>query len=68
MVCPWDSPGKDIGVVCHSHLQGTFLTQVLNLGLLHCRQILYRLNHLEDMPLCPYLRDHVKLHLPYSIH
>ena len=29
-----------------------FLTQELNLGLLHCRQILYRLN-LEGSPLSP---------------
>ena len=30
---------------CHSLLQGIFLTQELNLGLLHCRQILYHLSH-----------------------
>ena len=29
---------------CHSLLQGIFLTQGLNLHLLHCRQILYRLH------------------------
>ena len=29
----------------HSLLQGIFLTQGLNLGFLHCRQILYRLSH-----------------------
>ena len=33
------------GVGCHSLLQGPFLTQGSNLGLLHCRQILYHLNH-----------------------
>ena len=32
-------------VGCHSHLQGIFLTQGLNPGLLHCRQILYCLNY-----------------------
>ena len=31
-------------------LQGIFLTQVSNPGLLHCRQILYHLNH-EGIPL-----------------
>ena len=31
---------------CHSLLQGIFPTQGLNLGLLHCRQILYCLSHL----------------------
>ena len=32
-------------VAIHSLLQEIFLTQGLNLGLLHCRQILYCLNH-----------------------
>ena len=36
-----DSPGKNTGVGCHSLLQGIFLTQELNTGLLHWRQILY---------------------------
>ena len=35
------SPGKHTGVGCHALLQGVFPTQGLNLGLLHCRQILY---------------------------
>ena len=30
---------------CHSLLQGIFLTQGSNLGLLHCRWILYHLSH-----------------------
>ena len=30
---------------CHSLLQGIFPTQKLNLGLLHCRQILYQLSY-----------------------
>ena len=30
---------------CYTHLQGIFLTQGSNPGLLHCRQILYHLNH-----------------------
>ena len=41
---PWDAPGKNTGVGSHSRLQGIFLTQGLNLGLLHCRQILYHLS------------------------
>ena len=45
LLCPWDSPGKNTGVGCHSLLQGIFPTQRSNLGLLHCRQILYPLNH-----------------------
>ena len=43
--CPWDFPGKNTGVGCHSFLQGIFLTQGFNLGLLHCRQILHHLSH-----------------------
>ena len=44
-LCPCDSPGKNTGVGCHSLLQGLFPTQELNPGLLHCRQLLYHLNH-----------------------
>ena len=32
---------------CHCLLQGIFPTQRSNPGLLHCRQILYRLSHQE---------------------
>ena len=42
---PWDSPGKNTGVGCHALLQGIFLTQGLNPGILNCRQILYHLSH-----------------------
>ena len=41
----WNSPDKNTGVGCHSLLQGIFLTQRLNPGLLHCRRILYCLIH-----------------------
>ena len=44
-LCPWNSPGKNTGVGCHSLLQGIFLTQGSNQGLLHWRQILYSLSH-----------------------
>ena len=40
---PQDFPGKNTGVGCHFLLQEVFLTQGLNLGLLHCRPILYHL-------------------------
>ena len=36
---------ENTGVGSHSLLQGIFLTQGLNLGLLHYRQILYHLSH-----------------------
>ena len=45
LLCPWDSSSTNTGVHWHYLLQGTFLTQGLNLGLLHCRQILYHLSH-----------------------
>ena len=45
LFCPWNSPGNSTGVGNHSLLQGTIPTQELNLGLLHCRQILYHLSH-----------------------
>ena len=35
-----ESPGKHTGVSCHFLLQGIFLTQGSNPGLLHCKQIL----------------------------
>ena len=41
----WNFPGKSIGVGCYFLLQEIFLTQGLNLGLLHCRQTLYCLSH-----------------------
>ena len=39
-LCPWDFPDKNIEVGYH-FLLGIFPTQGSNLGLLHCRQILY---------------------------
>ena len=53
LLCPWDSPGKNTGVGCHPLLQGVFLTQVLNTGLLLCRQTLYRLSHQGEAPYFP---------------
>ena len=45
LLCPWDFPGKNTAVDCHSLLQGIFPTQGSNPGLPHCRQILYQLSH-----------------------
>ena len=42
---PWDFLGKSSGVGCHFLLQGIFLNQGLNPGLLHCRQTLNHLSH-----------------------
>ena len=52
LLCPWNSPGKNTGVDNHFLLQGIFPTQGWNPGLLHCRQILYCLNHQGS----PYIR------------
>ena len=41
LLCPWNSPGKNTGVGCHSLLQGIFPTWRLP----YCRQILYCLSH-----------------------
>ena len=55
---PWDSPGKNIGVGCHFLLQGIFPTQGSNLGLLHCRQILYWLISVGAfLIVCPHIMD-----------
>ena len=40
-LCPWNFPGKNTGVGCHSLLQGIIPTQGSNPGLLLGRQILY---------------------------
>ena len=40
-----DCPGKNTGANCHALLQEIFSTQGSNSGLLHCRWILYHLNH-----------------------
>ena len=42
---PWNSPDQDTRVVSLSLLQGVFPTQRSNLGLTHCRKILYQLSH-----------------------
>ena len=51
LLSPWDSPGKNTGVDSHSLFWGTFPTQGLNLGLLHCRQILYCLSQQGSHPI-----------------
>ena len=41
LLCSLAFPGKNTRVGSRCLLQGIFSTQGLNLGLLHCRQILY---------------------------
>ena len=45
LLCLWNSPVKNTRVGIHSLLQGISQTQGSNPGLLHCRQIPYRLSH-----------------------
>ena len=47
LLCTWDFSGKDTGVGFHFLLQGIFPTLKLNLGLRHCRQILYQVSYKE---------------------
>ena len=42
---PWNSSNQNTEVGSLSLLQGIFLTQDLNWGLLYCRQILYQLSY-----------------------
>ena len=55
LLCPWNYPGKNTGVGCHSLLQGIFSTQGSNPGLLHCRQILYCLRY-QGSPLIEWMK------------
>ena len=60
VLCPWDFLGKNTGVGCHFLLQGIFLSQGSNLGLLHCRYSLL-MSHWES----PYIKDVNPLFLKY---
>ena len=51
ILCKGDSPDKKIRVGSLSLLQG-ILTQELNRGLLHCRQILYQLSYQGSPRIC----------------
>ena len=63
LICPWNSPGKNTGMGSHSFLHGIFLTQRLNLDLLHCRQILYHLSHQRSHQKHTHIRVCVFLHM-----
>ena len=56
---------------CHFLLQGIFLTQGSNLGLPHCRQMLYCLSHqrspqIERNESCSVMLDSLRPHVLYS--
>ena len=50
LLCPWDSPGKNTRVACHSLLQGIFPTQDSNPCLLHWQADSLPLSHLGSLP------------------
>ena len=63
------SLGKNTGVGCHFLFQEIFLIWGLNLGFLHCRQILYRLSHLGSLMtdwIGWYMRDKSVEHFPWG--
>ena len=49
LLCPWDPPGKNTGVGCHSLLQGIFLNQGLNPRLLFWQVDSLALSHLGSL-------------------
>jgi len=53
LLCPWDSPGKNIGVGCHTFLQGIFMTQGLDPRLLHLLHW-----QADSLPLAPPGKEH----------
>ena len=68
LLCPWNFPGKKTRVDCHLLLQGIFLTQELNLGLLHCRQVLYHLSYQQSSLTVPISCVPAEIHeLPSNI-
>ena len=73
LLCPWNSTGKNTREGHHSLLQGIFPTKGLNLGLLHCRQILYHLSHqgshrttIVDSESCSVIFNSLQLHGLYG--
>jgi len=75
LLCPWNSSGKNTGMRSHFLLQGIFLTQGSNPGLLHCRLIFYpeppRERALGDLIALfdiPWLVDTSAISLPSCVH
>ena len=66
--CPWDYPGKNIGVVCHFLHQMIFSTQGSNsslLWLLQCRQTLYHWG-IWETPNCMLRHDYTSIGLNFE--
>ena len=54
LLCPWDSPGKNTGVGCHSLFQGIFSNWGSNPGLPH-RRLILDLSHQGSHLLCAHI-------------
>ena len=68
LLCPWDSPGKNTGVSCHSLQQGIFPTKRSNLSLLNCRQSLYHPSHQGELSWCSgHLPDKTTAHTSHNL-
>ena len=70
VLCPWDSPGKNTGLVCHVHLQRIFPIQGLNSKSpksLHCSQILCYWHHLGSLSLSDFAENLVLPFIIFSI-
>ena len=65
-LCPWDFPGKNIGVGCHFLLQGIFPTQGWNQCLLHCLHRRWILYHLGSPVMIGY--TFLSRRVPYCYH
>ena len=62
---PRNSPGQNTGMGSLSLLQGIFLTQELNQGLLNCRRILYQLSHSSPQHICTFQKEYLlQLYIP----
>ena len=59
LLCPWNFSGKNTGLGDNSLLQGIFPTHGFNLGLLHCRQILYHLSYTLEITIFTFPDLHI---------
>ena len=64
LLCPWDPPGKVIGVGCRALLQGIFPTQGLKMCLCTSRWVPYHQHHLGS----PYSHTHINMHMYVHIY
>ena len=66
LLCPWDFPGKNIGMGSHFLFQGIFLTQGLNLCLLHWQMDYLPLNH-QGSPTSLYVARSIRQLFPFQV-